>query len=90
MAGDASDLPGGSPVSADVGSVSSPGARKGRAEKVNSTIYDIAKLAGVNPSTVSRALSEPGRVSAKTQKLIEKAAAEGNYQVNPFARALPT
>jgi LacI family repressor for deo operon, udp, cdd, tsx, nupC, and nupG len=58
--------------------------------KGNATIYDIAKVAGVNPSTVSRALSKPGRVSAKTQKLIEDAAAELNYQVNPFARALPT
>jgi LacI family transcriptional regulator, repressor for deo operon, udp, cdd, tsx, nupC, and nupG len=61
-----------------------------RAGKGNATIYDIAKVAGVNPSTVSRALSKPGRVSAKTQKLIEDAAAELNYQVNPFARALPT
>ena len=59
-------------------------------EKSIATIYDIAKLAGVNPSTVSRALSKPGRVSAKTQKIIEDAAAELNYQVNPFARALPT
>lgn len=58
--------------------------------KSGATIYDIAKIAGVNPSTVSRALSKPGRVSAKTQKLIEDAAAELNYQVNPFARALPT
>ncbi|MBD1539842.1 LacI family transcriptional regulator [Arthrobacter sp. S13_S34] len=58
--------------------------------KGNATIYDIAKVAGVNPSTVSRALSKPGRVSAKTQKLIQDAAAELNYQVNPFARALPT
>ncbi|MFQ4147266.1 LacI family DNA-binding transcriptional regulator [Arthrobacter sp. LAPM80] len=54
------------------------------------TIYDIAELAGFNPSTVSRALSQPGRVSAKTQKIIEDAAAELNYQVNIFARALPT
>ncbi|WP_082979061.1 LacI family DNA-binding transcriptional regulator [Arthrobacter sp. B6] len=58
--------------------------------RTNATIYDIAKLAGVNPSTVSRALSKPGRVSAGTRKLIEEAAAELNYQVNPFARALPT
>lgn len=66
-------------------------ARKtGRDGKSNATIYDIAKLAGVNPSTVSRALSRPGRVSAKTTKLIEDAAAELNYHVNPFARALPT
>lgn len=54
------------------------------------TIYDIAALAGVNPSTVSRALSKPGRVSAKTQKIIEDAAEQLNYQVNIFARALPT
>lgn len=64
--------------------------KRGRGEKSSATIYDIAKLAGVNPSTVSRALSKPGRVSAKTQKIIEDAAAELNYQVNPFARALPT
>jgi DNA-binding LacI/PurR family transcriptional regulator len=54
------------------------------------TIYDIARAAGVNASTVSRALSNPGRVSVKTQKKIEDAAAELNYQVNTFARALPT
>lgn len=54
------------------------------------TIYDVAELAGVNPSTVSRALSKPGRVSAKTQKKILDAAADLNYQVNVFARALPT
>ena len=60
------------------------------AGKSPATIYDIARVAGVNPSTVSRALSKPGRVSAKTQKHIEDAAAELNYQVNPFARALPT
>lgn len=68
-----------------------PAARKnGRPGKSSATIYDIARVAGVNPSTVSRALSKPGRVSAKTQKLIEDAAAELNYHVNPFARALPT
>ncbi|WP_426765742.1 LacI family DNA-binding transcriptional regulator [Pseudarthrobacter sp. 1G09] len=61
-----------------------------RSGKSSATIYDIAKLAGVNPSTVSRALSKPGRVSAKTQKLIEDAATQLEYRVNPFARALPT
>ncbi|WP_247046299.1 LacI family DNA-binding transcriptional regulator [Arthrobacter rhizosphaerae] len=90
IAADGSDLHAGSAVSAEVNSAASSGAKKGRTGKANSTIYDIAKVAGVNPSTVSRALSKPGRVSAKTQKLIEKAAAELNYQVNPFARALPT
>ncbi|KRE65504.1 MULTISPECIES: LacI family DNA-binding transcriptional regulator [Micrococcaceae] len=63
---------------------------EGRPPRANATIYDIAKLAGVNPSTVSRALSKPGRVSVVTRKLIEDAAAELNYQANPFARALPT
>ncbi|BAS16930.1 sucrose operon repressor [Arthrobacter sp. Hiyo8] len=71
------------------GAVTSP-AKRGRGEKSSPTIYDIARLAGVNPSTVSRALSKPGRVSAKTQKIIEDAAEQLNYQVNPFARALPT
>jgi LacI family transcriptional regulator len=61
------------------------GPRKGPA-----TIYDIAELAGVNPSTVSRALGKPGRVSAKTEAKIRAAAAELNFRMNPMARALPT
>ena len=44
----------------------------------------------MNPSTVSRALSKPGRVSASTRKLVEDAAGQLNYQVNSFARALHT
>jgi LacI family transcriptional regulator len=58
--------------------------------KSSPTIYDIAKRAGVNPSTVSRALSTPGRLNEKTEARIRKAAEELNYQANPFARALPT
>lgn len=54
------------------------------------TIYDIAKLSGFNPSTVSRALTKPGRINSKTEAKIKAAAKELNYQVNPFARALPT
>lgn len=69
-------------------SVESTGAstRRGGA----ATIYDIAKLSGFNPSTVSRALTTPGRINAKTEAKIKAAAKELNYQVNPFARALPT
>lgn len=66
------------------------GAHRVKPVKNASTIYDIAALAGVNPSTVSRALSKPGRVSAKTRQKILDAAEELNYQVNIFARALPT
>jgi LacI family transcriptional regulator len=56
----------------------------------SATIYDIAKLAGVNPSTVSRALTTPGRINSQTEAKIKKAAADLNYRVNPIARALPT
>jgi len=54
------------------------------------TIYDIAELAGVNPSTVSRALSKPGRISQKTEAKIRTAADRLDFQFNPMARALPT
>lgn len=66
------------------------GPHRARALRPAPTIYDIAELAGVNPSTVSRALSKPGRISAKTEKLIQDAAKTLNYRVNPMARALPT
>ncbi|MDF2993687.1 MAG: LacI family transcriptional regulator [Microbacterium sp.] len=54
------------------------------------TIYDIADLAGVNPSTVSRALSKPGRISAATEAKIRLAAERLHFRFNPMARALPT
>ena len=78
------------PKTPDAGTAAGAAKKHGRDGKSNATIYDIARIAGVNASTVSRALSKPGRVSPKTQKLIEDAAAELNYHVNPFARALPT
>ena len=52
------------------------------------TIYDVARLAGVNPSTVSRALNSPGRVNAKTEARVREAAEELRYRTNPLARAL--
>lgn len=52
------------------------------------TIYDVARAAGVAPSTVSRAFSRPGRVSAETAERIHAVAAELGYRVNPLARAL--
>ncbi len=54
------------------------------------TIYDVARLAGVAPSTVSRAFARPGRVNADTAARIRTAAAELGYRVNPLARALST
>lgn len=64
--------------------------RAGRSGKSAPTIYDVAELAGVNPSTVSRALSQPGRINIKTEERIHAAAKELNYRLNPMARALPT
>jgi len=54
------------------------------------TIYDIASLAGVSPSTVSRALNQPGRISATTEAKVRAAAEKLDYRANPMARALPT
>jgi LacI family transcriptional regulator len=58
--------------------------------KAPATIYDIARLTGVSPSTVSRALNKPGRLNAQTERRIREAAAELGYRINPMARALPT
>jgi len=60
------------------------------AAPARATIYDVARLAGVNPSTVSRALSTPGRISAATESRIHAAADELHFTVNPIARALHT
>lgn len=52
------------------------------------TIYDLAEAAGVAPSTVSRALSRPGRVSARTAAKVRQVASEMGYQRSPTAPAL--
>jgi LacI family transcriptional regulator len=54
------------------------------------TIYDIARATGFSASTVSRALHKPGRINATTAKTIRDAAERLGYQINLFARALPT
>ncbi|WP_206340120.1 LacI family DNA-binding transcriptional regulator [Blastococcus litoris] len=52
------------------------------------TIYDVARAAGVATSTVSRAFSNPQRVSAPTRELVLRVAKELGYEANPHARAL--
>lgn len=47
------------------------------------TIYDVAARAGVAPSTVSRAFSRPGRVSAATHAKVMAAAKELGYRSAP-------
>ncbi|ADU48974.1 LacI family DNA-binding transcriptional regulator [Intrasporangium calvum] len=44
------------------------------------TIYDVAKAAGVAPSTVSRAFSRPGRLNAATAERILRVGAALGYQ----------
>ncbi|PXY33687.1 hypothetical protein BAY59_09620 [Prauserella coralliicola] len=47
-------------------------------------------MAGVSPSTVSRALNKPGRINASTEHRIREIAEAIGYRLNPLARALPT
>ena len=52
------------------------------------TIYDVAEAAGVATSTVSRAFSQPGRVSSRTRERVLSVAKELGYRPSPHARAL--
>ncbi len=51
------------------------------------TIYDVAKAAGVAPSTVSRAFSRPGRVNSATANRIQQIAEELGYRTSPLVLA---
>ncbi len=52
------------------------------------TIKDIAKAAGVSPSTVSRALNDSPLIKASTKERIKRLAVELGYQRNELARGL--
>jgi DNA-binding LacI/PurR family transcriptional regulator len=52
------------------------------------SIYDIAKKAGVSPSTVSRALEDHPRIGATTKKRIQALAKEMEYIPNTVAKSL--
>ncbi|RKP58614.1 LacI family DNA-binding transcriptional regulator [Pararobbsia silviterrae] len=54
----------------------------------NVTLEEIARAAGVSPSTVSRILNGTARVSDAKQQAVEKAIAEFQYQPNVLARSL--
>ncbi|NMA84075.1 MAG: LacI family transcriptional regulator [Epulopiscium sp.] len=54
------------------------------------TIYDIAKIAKVSPSTVSKALNDHSDISEKTKQRIRKLADEQGYFPNSHARSLIT
>ena len=56
------------------------------------TLRDVARVAGVHPATVSRALNEETRalVNEDTARRVLKAAEKLGYQPNPIARGLKT
>ncbi len=56
--------------------------------RVPITIYDVAKAAGVAPSTVSRTFARPGRVNTETAERIRQIAQELGYRTNPTGQAL--
>lgn len=51
-------------------------------------IADLARIAGVSPGTVSRALSGAGLISAKTRERIQALAREYDFRPNAMARNL--
>src|SRR5215207_11216962 len=56
------------------------------------TLRDVARVAGLHPATVSRALNEEtrGLVNEETARRVLKAAEKLGYQPNPIARGLKT
>ena len=58
-------------------------------EKVNSLV-ELARIAGVSPGTVSRALSDTGMIAQATRERIKALAIEHDFRPNPLARNLRT
>lgn len=55
---------------------------------MRATIKDVAKLAGVSPSTVTRVIQNSPSISQKTKDTVRKAMVELNYHPNLNARSL--
>ena len=55
---------------------------------MKASIYDVANLAGVSISTVSRVLNKSGYVSSKTEKKVYDAVDKLNYIPNVVAQNL--
>lgn len=71
-----------------VWSMNSP--KHSTASKPTVTSKDVAKLAGVSQSTVSRVFVPGSSVSEKTKQKVFDAAKSLNYRPNAFARSLTT
>jgi len=59
-------------------------------QKKRATSYDVARVAGVSQSAVSRCFKPGASVSAKTRAKVETAAKKLGYQPNAIARGLIT
>lgn len=57
---------------------------------MNATLKDVAELAGVSRSAVSRTFTKGASVSAKMRRKVEKAAKELGYSPNALASSLTT
>ena len=62
----------------------------GKEKKQNPTIYEIAKIAGVSASTVSRVINNYPYVQKETRAKVLKILSENNYIQNDTARSLVT
>ncbi|WP_155286831.1 LacI family DNA-binding transcriptional regulator [Lacticaseibacillus zhaodongensis] len=51
-------------------------------------LQDVAKIANVSPTTVSRVINNYGHISEKTRTRVHEAMAQLNYQPNSLARSL--
>ena len=57
--------------------------------KKKSTIYDVAKIAGVSPSTISRVMNAPDIVAEDTRQKVINAVKELAYIPNMMAASMP-
>ncbi len=63
-------------------------ARRGRRTTGSLTLTDVARLAGVSPITVSRALNNPDQLTAETLSRVQEAVARTGYVPNRIAGGL--
>ena len=59
-------------------------------KRKRTTVKDLAKAAGLSPSSVSRALNNHPRISKKTKAYVLKLAREMGYKPKLVARGLVT